>query len=143
MSALLDAITQAKARGELGRLVEAIPYASFIGMSVASNEDRLVARMEPRVENIGNAALPALHGGTIGALLESVAIFELVWRVETVRLPRTINITVDYLRSGKPVATYARAEITRQGRRVANVDAFAWQDDPGDPIARAFAHFLL
>jgi uncharacterized protein (TIGR00369 family) len=143
VSALVDAIARAKARGELGQLVDAIPYARFIGMSVTLEDDRLVARMVPLDRNIGNAALPALHGGTIGALLESVAIFELVWRLETARLPRTINVTVDYLRSGKPVDTFARAEIARQGRRVANVDAIAWQDDPESPIARAFGHFLL
>jgi uncharacterized protein (TIGR00369 family) len=143
MSAILDAITQAKARGELGQLVGAIPYARFIGMSVEVEGEGLVAKMAVLERNVGNAALPALHGGTIAALLESVSIFELIWRVETARLPKTINLTIDYLRSGKPALTFARAEITRHGRRVANVDAVAWQDDPADPIARAFAHFLL
>ena len=144
MSALIEAIARAKGRGELGPLVQAIPYAHFIGMSATIEQDGgLVARMSPHASNIGNPALPALHGGTIGALLESVSIFELVWRLDTERLPKTINVTIDYLRSGKLVVTHARAAITRRGSRVANVDAVAWQEDVNDPIARAFVHFLL
>jgi acyl-coenzyme A thioesterase PaaI-like protein len=41
------------------------------------------------------------------------------------------------------VETFARAIITKHGRRVANVRAEAWQDDPARPVAAAHAHFLL
>jgi uncharacterized protein (TIGR00369 family) len=140
---LVEAIERAKASGEFHRLVEAIPYAQFLGISVALENTELTATLTQRDRNIGNAALPALHGGTIGALLESVAIFEVIYRAETVRLPKTITLTVDYLRSGKPVDTYARAEVTRHGRRVANVRAVAWQDDAAAPIATASVHLLL
>ena len=58
-------------------------------------------------------------------------------------VPKTINITVEYLRSGKPQDTFARAVFTKHGRRVANVRAYAWQDDPTKPVAAANAHFLL
>jgi len=47
------------------------------------------------------------------------------------------------LRSGKPVATYGRAIVTRQGRRVANVRAEIWQDEKTRPIAAAHGHYLL
>ena len=92
---------------------------------------------------IGNPALPALHGGTVGALLESAAIFELLVRAETVVLPKTITLTVDYLRSGRPQDTHARAFVTRQGRRVTNVRVEAWQEDRGKLIAAAAAIFLV
>ena len=92
---------------------------------------------------IGNAALPALHGGSLGALLESTAHFQLLWDAETVVLPKTIDITVDYLRTGRPVDSWARAIITRQGRRVANVRVEAWQEDRARPIAIAHGHFLI
>jgi acyl-coenzyme A thioesterase PaaI-like protein len=92
---------------------------------------------------IGNPALPALHGGTLGALLESAAIFELLCRSETVVLPKTITLTVDYLRSGAPVDTHARGVVTRQGRRVANVRMEAWQADRHKPVATAHAVFLV
>jgi acyl-coenzyme A thioesterase PaaI-like protein len=92
---------------------------------------------------IGNATIPALHGGTLGALLESTAVFKLMLEGETIAIPKTINITVEYLRTGKARDTFARAQFTRHGRRVANVRAFAYQDDPDKPIAAANAHFLL
>jgi acyl-coenzyme A thioesterase PaaI-like protein len=66
-----------------------------------------------------------------------------MWMADTLRVPKTINITVEYLRSGKPQDTFARCEITRQGRRVANVRVVAWQEDRAKPIAAATAHLLL
>ncbi len=58
-------------------------------------------------------------------------------------LPKTIDITVDYLRSGRAVDTWAKGILTRQGRRVANVRVEAWQEDRLRPIAIAHGHFLI
>ena len=63
--------------------------------------------------------------------------------VHTENLPKTINITIDYLRSGKPHDTYAKAEIVKQGRRVVNVRAVAWQEDRERPICIANGHYLI
>jgi acyl-coenzyme A thioesterase PaaI-like protein len=59
------------------------------------------------------------------------------------RLPRPINVTVAYLRTGRPVDVFARAEISRAGRRIAHVQAEAWQESRSRPIASLTAHFLL
>jgi acyl-coenzyme A thioesterase PaaI-like protein len=59
------------------------------------------------------------------------------------RLPKTIGLTVDYLRTGLPRDAYARAEITRTGRRYANVRAEAWQDNRDRPIAQVAGRFLM
>jgi acyl-coenzyme A thioesterase PaaI-like protein len=45
------------------------------------------------------------------------------------RLPKTIDFTVDYLRSGLPRDAYARARVNRSGRRYASVHVEAWQDN--------------
>ena len=58
-------------------------------------------------------------------------------------LPKTITLTVDYLRSGAPVDTHARSIVTRHGRRVANVRVEAWQADRAAPVATAHAIFLV
>ncbi|WP_290818359.1 PaaI family thioesterase [Ferrovibrio sp.] len=84
-----------------------------------------------------------MHGGVVGALLESAAIVQLIWSADADRIPKIIDLQVDYLRSARPVETFARAIITKHGRRVANVRAEAWQDDPARPVAAAHAHFLL
>lgn len=92
---------------------------------------------------VGNPLLPALHGGTLGALLELTAIFTMLWSRETAVLPKTINLTIDYLRSARPADTFAEAAVTKHGRRVVNVQAEAWQEHPSKPVAIAYAHFLI
>src|SRR5687768_1230105 len=143
----LDALLQhARSSGDFKPFVDAIPFAKFLGISAEPKDDEMVAKMTFAPHLVGNALIPALHGGTLGALLESVAIFGVVWESRNVPFARglkIINITVEYLRSARTVDTWAQAEITRQGRRVATVRAFAWQEDRAKPIAVANAHFLL
>ncbi|MBA3462634.1 MAG: PaaI family thioesterase, partial [Deltaproteobacteria bacterium] len=123
---LVERLTAAKAAGNYQDLFEAIPYARFLGLTATLQGTELITTMKFKDHLIGNPALPALHGGTLGALLESAAIFELLWRAETIVLPKTITITVDYLRSAGAADTHARGLITRQGRRVSNVRVEAW-----------------
>ena len=59
------------------------------------------------------------------------------------RLPKTIDFTVDYLRSGLPRDAYARARVVRSGRRYASVHVEAWQDNRARLIAQATGHFLM
>jgi acyl-coenzyme A thioesterase PaaI-like protein len=120
-----------------------IPYARFIGMGVERKGHELTFVLPFATHLIGNPFLPALHGGAIGSFLETAAILELMWDVGPERLPKPIDISIDYLRSGKPVDTYARATITKRGRRVANVRAEAWQDERARPIATLHGHFLI
>ena len=142
-STLVAHLTEAKRINDPAGLTELIPYARWIGISMRDVAGELLGHLTYSDMLIGNAALPALHGGTLGALLESTAIFQLLWDAETVVLPKTIDITVDFLRSGRPVDTWAKGIVTRQGRRVANVRAEAWQEDRARPIAIAHGHFLI
>jgi len=57
--------------------------------------------------------------------------------------PKTIDFTVDYLRSGLPRDAYARARINRSGRRYASVHVEAWQDNRARLFAQATGHFLM
>jgi uncharacterized protein (TIGR00369 family) len=92
---------------------------------------------------IGNPILPALHGGVVAAFLELTAIAQLAQAAGEDAQPRTVDVTVDYLRSSRAADTFARAEILRMGRRVANVRAIAWQGDERRPVATLRGHFLL
>jgi uncharacterized protein (TIGR00369 family) len=125
------------------RLCEAIPYARYLGIRAHMEAGALVTTLEYRQRNIGNPALPALHGGVIGAHLETAAILQLLLQHETDKIPKTINLTVDYLRPGAPRDTFARGVVSKQGRRVANVNVESWQESPGKLIASANCHFLL
>jgi uncharacterized protein (TIGR00369 family) len=140
---LRDALAAVRETGDFTALQEVIPYARFMGITAELVDGDVVGRMRYADHLVGNPTVPALHGGTLGALMESTAIFKLLWQGETTGVPKTINITVEYLRSARPEDVFARAEFTRHGRRVANVRVFAYQDDPECPAAVATAHFLL
>ena len=143
MSDFTDRILELRRSGSPAAISNLIPYLGFMGFSFEWDGERVLGRMGYSDHLVGNPSVPALHGGATGALLESTAIFELLWQAETMVLPKTINITVQYLRSGRPVDTVASAVVTKQGRRVVAVRAEAWQEDPKRPIATADAHFLI
>ncbi len=143
MSDLLERFAKLRETGDCADLVDAIPYAKWMGMSFDVSSGELIGTLRFSDMLVGNPALPALHGGTIGALLESTAIFQILLEAGSMVLPKTINQTIEYLRSGKPTDTHAAALITKRGRRVINVRAEAWQEDRSRPIATAFSHFLV
>ncbi len=140
---LHERIDLARSTGDWNQLVESIPYARFLGITLDTQDGRLVGRMKFSPHLIGNPTIPALHGGTLGSLLESAAQFELLYRAETVVLPKTITLTIDYRRSGKSADTFVAANVVRHGRRVATVQVSAWQDDANRPIAAATIQLLI
>jgi len=141
--ALFENVRAARASGEWNRLVDAIPYMAFLGLRFEVSDGRLLGRMPFAERLVGNPMLPALHGGTLGSLLESAAHFELLFTASTTALPKTITATVDYLRTGRPVDTLVRAKVFKLGRRVCTVHASAWQDDEDKPIASATVQLLV
>jgi len=124
-------------------LIDDIPYARFLGLQTRLAGEELTVTMPFSDHLIGNPMLPALHGGSTAALLELTAQAQVALLFPRLRRPRPINVTVSYLRSGKPLDTHARARISKAGRRVANVLVEAWQEGAHQPIATLTAHFLL
>ena len=140
---LVETIAEARRTGDLEPVVERIPYLQWMGIEMGVEDGAVLATMRYGDRLIGNFVHRALHGGTLGALLESAAVFELLYAGGGETLPRIVNITVEYLRSASDRDTYASASLVKVGRRVANVRAIAWQDDPRRPVASAHCHFLV
>lgn len=124
-------------------ILDAIPYARFLGVSIERTGDGFDCVLPFRQELIGNPRLPALHGGVLGAFLELTAILRLIDDGRLERVPKPINFSVDYLRSAGPVTTRARAAIFKLGRRIAVVHVIAWQDSPDRPVVSGVGKFLL
>jgi uncharacterized protein (TIGR00369 family) len=127
-------------------IIEAIPYARMMGVEFGlgdRGEGDLLFSLPFAERNVGNTALPALHGGLIGGFLENAALIHLMWNRESLETPKIVDFSIDYLRPGRPHTLHARCEITKQGKRVAHVLIEAWQDSPDKPVAVARAHFLL
>ena len=144
----------------LRALVSGVPYIRFLGIEFDRRGDELTAVLPYDDKLIGNPLIPAIHGGVTAAFLEVSAIMELSWtllwedmeagRIDLAapdpalpRLPKTIDFTVDYLRSGLPRDAYARARVNRSGRRYASVHVEAWQDNRTKLFAQATGHFLM
>jgi len=124
-------------------ILSTLPYARFLGLASAMQDDALIVTMPFADRLVGDPILPALHGGSTAALLEFTAIAEIARVHPSLRLPRPINVSIAYLRSGKPIAVSATAHVVRAGRRVAHVQATAWQAERDQPIATLTAHFLM
>lgn len=124
-------------------LLATLPYARFLGLLTQREGDLLTVTMPFADKLIGNPVLPALHGGSTAAMLELTAVAQVAVLYPRLELPRPINVSVTYLRSGRPHDVHARARISKAGRRVAHVQAEAWQDDEAQPIASLSAHFLV
>lgn len=122
---------------------QSVPYVRFLGMRVELAGDEMTAVLPFSQHLIGNPMLPAIHGGAIGAFLELTALAQLSLAEPTRRVPKTIDITIEYLRSAGPRDVYARAILRKVGRRVANVQVEAWQESRAKPVAGMTGHFLL
>src|SRR5439155_25218958 len=113
------------------------------GAGVRCRAGALVCILPFRHEIIGNTAVPAVHGGVLGAFLELTALLRLLEDSDVERVPKPITFSVGYLRSAGPLTTRARAEIFKLGRRIANVRVVAWQDDRTRPVVAGNGKFLL
>lgn len=141
---LFDRILALKAAGDPAGVSALIPYTGFVGIGCESDAEGLFCRLASRPSNMGNTVLEAIHGGVVGALLEHTAAMQLLWESELERLPKIVNLSVDYLRPALCAHDLlARGSVVKQGRRVANVRVEAWQQDPRRPVAAAHAHFIL
>ena len=141
-----------------------IPFCNTLGIGFDCLGNEITTHLPFKKEFIGNPAIPALHGGVIGSFLEISAIIQLSWSIflekkniqdnfnisklkeESLilqQLPKTIDLTIDYLNAGRPIESFARGKVNKIGRRYASVSVKTWQDEPKNPFALASAHFLV
>ncbi len=120
-------------------------YAQALGISVHEIEDGtpiLTVDFSADVEGRPNF----YHGGAIAGLLENAAFAALraaLLAQDREAKLKPVNITVQYLSGGKSETSYAKARITRMGRRNANISVEAWQSDRAKPIASAILNILM
>ena len=95
-------------------------------------------RMEFHDRLIGAVSLPALHGGTVAAVLATAA-NDLAAQSGASRM---VAISIQYLRAGKSEVTSAAAEVERRGSRSGVINAVARQSHGSRILARAQATFI-
>ncbi len=121
------------------------PYADLLGITIEPGEGAPVLAMPFRDEVLGRPGF--VHCGALAGLLEMAAITALRHALAQesrgdARI-KPVNVTVDFMRGGREKYTYAQGKVGRLGTRIANVEAFAWQDDPDRPVAAARMNFLI
>ncbi|MBL4847979.1 MAG: hotdog fold thioesterase [Planctomycetes bacterium] len=108
--------------------VAGIPFNTFVGLELVEIErGRAVARIPFRPELIGDPTRPALHGGVISMLADTIggaAVFSVTDPGDRVA---TIDLRVDYLLPGREADVYAEALVIRVGNRVGVASMRCWQ----------------
>ena len=118
------------------------PYAQLLKLRTEEHDGALRFVMPFHDDVVGRPGF--LHGGAIAGLLEFAAFTALSRELgEAGVAMKPVTVTVDYMRGGTPRDTFAEAIVERLGKRLANVEAFAWQNERARPIAAARINFLL
>jgi uncharacterized protein (TIGR00369 family) len=121
-------------------------YARAMGITIVEGGDAGAPVLSLAFRHDLEGRPGAWHGGAIAGLLETAGYAALSAQLAILGrdpLLKPINITVQYLSTGRPKPSYARARIVRLGRRNANLAVEAWQDDPAKPIASAMMNILM
>ena len=120
------------------------PYVEFLNIHKQAQIDAgPVFRLPFKSELIGNPMLPAIHGGVLAGFGETAMLLHLIDTNPGIGVPRSVDFAIAYMRSAKPVDTFAQCTTVRQGNRVALAQVSIWQDDPQRPVANARGHFLM
>ena len=133
-----------------GLLIDALPYARFLGIEAQDVDGDWQFVLPPKQSNVGNPILPALHGGAIAGFMETSASLYLLMSMDVEeiaghepRVPKIVDFSIDYIRACRFETTHARCEILRRGRRLTNIAVRIWQQDPNAICASARIHYLV
>ena len=120
-----------------------VPFFRFLNFEVQSLDSlHATTEMTFDVRHIGNPIMDYYHGGIIASFMEATAAIAV--RPDFTETPaKPINLTVDYLRPGQKGPLFARANVTRKGKRIASVSVITWQTETDKPVAEGLYHFLL
>ncbi|MEM7349189.1 MAG: thioesterase family protein [Acidobacteriota bacterium] len=135
---------------------EKVPFHRTLGFEIAvDTADRVALRFDFRQGLIGNPVRGALHGGVISAALDSIGgLVAFVDQLEKMpeasseeklaRLRRigTVDLRVDYLRSGVGEYFLATGEVLRAGNKVV-VTRMELCNDAGTRIAVGTGTYLV
>ena len=108
-----------------------IPFNQVLGLEIESLSEPVSLGFDFRQQLVGNPVRQALHGGVTSAALDTVgglaAFLDVMHRMEGVSLEErsarlgrigTIDLRIDYLRSGRGERFVATGHVLRSGSRV-------------------------
>ena len=106
--------------------------------------DRVRIRVPWRADLVGDPDTGVLAGGLVTTLLDHVGGLAVWVALKGFQPIATLDLRVDYMRAAAPGADLlAEARCYRLTRHIAFVRAWAFEDDPEDPVAAAQAAYIL
>lgn len=106
--------------------------------------DRVRIRVPYRDDLVGDSDTGVLAGGLVTTLLDHAGGLAVWTALGTYRPVATLDLRVDYMRAavaGRDLL--AEARCYRRTPTIAFVRAWAFEDDPADPVAAAQAAYVL
>ncbi|MBS0295427.1 MAG: PaaI family thioesterase [Proteobacteria bacterium] len=129
----------------LPQLASGAPHTHALGFSLVGVEGDVVTLKCPyREELVGDPDTGVLAGGVVTTLLDHVCGMAVWAALDRFTSIATLDLRIDYMRPAKPgLDLKARARCYKLTRSVAFVRAWAYDEDPDDPVAAAQAAFVL
>jgi uncharacterized protein (TIGR00369 family) len=111
-------------------------FTQLVGTEVSSAEEgRAEVSLEAQEQHLNPSG--TVHGGVISTLIDVSMAEALNTMTEESEQPFTIQITVNYMRPGKPGALTSTAEVRKGGERITIVEAEVVQEEDEEVIALA------
>ena len=111
-------------------------FTDLVGAEVVSTEEgRAVITIQAEQRHLNPSG--TVHGGLISTLIDVSMAEALNTMTEEDEQPFTIQITVNYMKPGKPGTLTSTAQVRKGGERITIVEAEVLQEEDDEVIALA------
>ena len=111
-------------------------FAELVGTELFSTEEgRAAVSLKAEVHHLNPSG--TVHGGVISTLIDASMAEALNTMTKEDEQPFTIQITVNYMKPGKPGTLTSSAQVRKGGERITIVEAEVVQEDEDEVIALA------
>ena len=126
------------------RFLSALRHYQVLGLSVhsASSEGlTIVLPYSPHI--VGNPETGVIHGGAVTSLMDTACGMATLCVLPEFEVCPTLDLRIDYMHAAEPHKdVYGFAQCYRVTTDVIFARGFAYQDDPGQPIAHVMGTFM-
>ncbi|WP_292043551.1 MULTISPECIES: PaaI family thioesterase [unclassified Brevundimonas] len=129
----------------LPQLASGSAHTHTLGFKLESVDGKKVRLRAPyKPEFVGDPLTGVLSGGLVSTLLDHVGGLSVWLALDQFQSIATLDLRVDYMRAAAPGRDLiAEAHCYRLNRTMAFVRAWAFEDDPSDPVAASQAAYII
>lgn len=129
----------------LPQLASGAAHTHALGFAYEGLEgDRVRIRVPYRADLVGDPDSGVLAGGLVTTLLDHVGGLAVWVALDSFQPIATLDLRVDYMRAAAPGRDLiAEARCYRLTRTLGFVRAWAFEDDPADPVAAAQSAYVI